>query len=127
VPTTMALIAGLMIGEQTIEGDDGRSFRVVVIDPTLNREAEDAAGALLIDTIDHFIASHVGARAGCPQSIGRREQWARDRHQRTRRPERSGAVGGAATPVMPARRGPGRRPAAAAVIRAHAGGCRDSR
>ncbi len=41
-----------MMGEQTIEGDDGRSFRVVVIDPTLNRvEAEDAAGVLLIDTI----------------------------------------------------------------------------
>ena len=58
--TTMTSIGGLMIGEQTIEGDDRRSFRVVVIDPTLNRvEAEDAAGAVLIDTIDHFIANHI--------------------------------------------------------------------
>jgi len=55
----MTAIGGLMIGEQAIEGDDRRPFRIVVIDPTLNRvEAEDAAGTVLIDTIDHFIATH---------------------------------------------------------------------
>jgi hypothetical protein len=68
VQATMTSIGGLMIGEQTIEGDDRRSFRVVAIDPTLNRvEAEDAAGALLIDTIDHFIASHISAECGVPE------------------------------------------------------------
>jgi hypothetical protein len=36
------------------------SFRVVVIDPDLNMvQAEDSAGTVLTDTIDHVIASYV--------------------------------------------------------------------
>ena len=57
----MALIQGLMIGQVT-DPDDG--CRVVVIDPDLNTvEIEDSGGRVLVDTIEHFTASHPPARS----------------------------------------------------------------
>ena len=54
---TLATIGGLTIGQ--IVTDPEGNFWVVAIDPDLNTVgAEDSAGALLFDTIDHFIASH---------------------------------------------------------------------
>jgi len=69
VPRPMAPIGGLTIGQAVIDGYGVRSLRVVVIDPDLNVvEAEDSAGTVVIDTIDHFIASHPAPSAtfaGC--------------------------------------------------------------
>ena len=54
-----APIGGLAIGQTAMDGDGLPSVRVVAIDPDLNTvEAEDSAGTVLIDTIDHFIANH---------------------------------------------------------------------
>ena len=51
---------GLLIGQAVTDPDDG--FRVVVIDPDLHTvEIEDAGGTVLIDTIEHFTASHRSA------------------------------------------------------------------
>jgi hypothetical protein len=53
------VIGGLMIGQAAMDRNGCPSLRVVVIDPDLNMvEVEDSAGTVLIDTIDHFIASH---------------------------------------------------------------------
>ena len=58
----MALIQGLAIGQAVTEPDDGS--RVVAIDPDLNTvEIEDSVGAILVDTIEHFLASHPRARS----------------------------------------------------------------
>jgi hypothetical protein len=58
----MALIQGLVIGQAVTEPDDG--CRVVAIDPDLNTvEIEDALGSVLVDTIEHFTASHPPARS----------------------------------------------------------------
>jgi hypothetical protein len=57
----MALIQGLVIGQAVTEPDDG--CRVVAIDPDLNTvEIEDSRGSVLVDTIEHFTASHPLAR-----------------------------------------------------------------
>ena len=54
-----APIGGLMIGQAALDRDGLPSFRVVVIDPGVDMvQAEDAAGTLLIDTIEHFLARH---------------------------------------------------------------------
>ena len=58
----MASIRGLAIGQAVTDPDDG--FRVVAIDPDLNTvEIEDSGGTVLIDTIDHFTASHPPPRS----------------------------------------------------------------
>ena len=58
----MAPIRGLLIGQAVSEPDDG--CRVVAIDPDLNTvEIEDSVGAVLVDTIEHFLASHPRARS----------------------------------------------------------------
>jgi hypothetical protein len=64
----MALIRGLVIGQAVTDPDEG--FRVVAIDPDLNTvEVEDSGGMVLIDSIDHFTASHpppqLGAEPWC--------------------------------------------------------------
>jgi hypothetical protein len=60
VPRTVESIRGLMIGEAVM--DPHGALRIVAIDPDLNTvEAEDAAGVLLFDTIDHFHATHSAA------------------------------------------------------------------
>jgi hypothetical protein len=59
VQQAMAPIVGLTIGQAAIDCDGLPSLRVVLIDPDLNMvQAEDSAGTVLIDTIDHFLASH---------------------------------------------------------------------
>ena len=56
MPSQVGAIAGLVIGE-TSRACDGGPYRVVAIDPYLNTvEVEDSTGALLVDTIDHFVA-----------------------------------------------------------------------
>ena len=69
MPQAVAPIGGLTIGQSAIDGDGVRSLRVVVIDPDLNIvEAEDSGGTVVVDTIDHFIASHSAPSAtfaGC--------------------------------------------------------------
>jgi hypothetical protein len=51
-----------MVGQAVTEPDDG--FRVVAIDPDLSIvEIEDSAGAVLVDTIEHFTASHPPAHS----------------------------------------------------------------
>jgi hypothetical protein len=58
----MASIQGLVIGQAVSDPDDG--CRVVVIDPDLNTvEIEDSGGSVLVDTIEHFTASHPLARS----------------------------------------------------------------
>jgi hypothetical protein len=48
---------GLLIGKGSHGPEDG--FRVVAIDPDLNTvEIEDSGGTVLVDTIEHFTASH---------------------------------------------------------------------
>jgi hypothetical protein len=54
---TTGSIRGLVIGQPAPEPDG--AFRVVVIDPDLNMvEAEDPAGTVHVDTIDHFLSSY---------------------------------------------------------------------
>jgi hypothetical protein len=58
----VALIQGIAVGQVVTEPDDGR--HVVAIDPDLDTvEIEDAAGSVVIDTIEHFTASHPPARS----------------------------------------------------------------
>jgi hypothetical protein len=57
----MAPIQGLVIGQAVRDPDDG--CRVVAIDPDLNTvEIEDARGSVLVDTIEHLMASQPPAR-----------------------------------------------------------------
>ena len=59
VEHAMVPIGGLMIGQTTMDGAGLPSLRVVVIDPGVDMvQTEDSAGAVLTDTIDHFLASH---------------------------------------------------------------------
>ncbi len=54
----MGELGGIAIG-QRFQGD-GMALRVVAIDPELHSvEAEDASGAVLVDTIEHFTATHL--------------------------------------------------------------------
>ena len=54
---TLHRIGGLAIG-QTWDDRQGVALRVVAIDPDLHSvEAEDPAGVLVLDTIEHFIAT----------------------------------------------------------------------
>ena len=58
----LSVIHGLVMGQSAVERATRRSFRVVAIDPDLNTvEAEDAVGGIVVDTIDHFVASYACA------------------------------------------------------------------
>ena len=49
---------GLSIGQQ-FEGDDHAVVRIVAVDPGMHFvEAEDPSGELLVDSIEHFTATH---------------------------------------------------------------------
>jgi hypothetical protein len=51
-------IAGMTIGE-VFEDRDHSVVRVVAIDPEMHHvEAEDLTGAVLVDDIEHFTATH---------------------------------------------------------------------
>ena len=51
-------IAGMAIGEE-FEDRDHSVVRVVAIDPEMHHvEAEDLTGAVLVDDIEHFTATH---------------------------------------------------------------------
>jgi hypothetical protein len=53
----MPAIRGLLIGQAVTDPDEG--FRVVAIDPDLDTvEIEDSRACVLVDTIEHFIATH---------------------------------------------------------------------
>ena len=53
----MAPICGLIIGQMATDADG--AYRVVALDPDVNSvEAEDSAGLVLVDTIDHFVSTH---------------------------------------------------------------------
>ncbi|HEY2430125.1 MAG TPA: hypothetical protein VGI06_14400 [Acidimicrobiales bacterium] len=52
-------LGGLAIGQTWEDRTDGPALRVVAIDPDLHSvEAEDAAGDVVRDTIEHFTATH---------------------------------------------------------------------
>ena len=58
----MAPIRGLVIGQAVTDPDDG--CHGVAIDPDLNTvEIEDSGGTVLVDTIEHFTASHPPAHS----------------------------------------------------------------
>jgi hypothetical protein len=53
------LLAGLVIGQTWMDRSEGPALRVVAIDPELHSvEAEDPAGSVILDTIEHFTATH---------------------------------------------------------------------
>jgi hypothetical protein len=50
---------GLGIGQAWRDAEGQETLRIVTIDPVLNVvESEDRAGAVLRDTIDHFLETH---------------------------------------------------------------------
>lgn len=52
-------IGGLVIGQTWSGMAADRPLRVVAVDPDLHSvEAEDPAGAVVIDTIEHFTRTH---------------------------------------------------------------------
>lgn len=53
-------IAGLAIGQTWEDPELGQVMRVVAIDPDMHSmEAEDGAGAVVVDDILHFRSTHV--------------------------------------------------------------------
>ena len=52
-------LGGLAIGQTWKDSSNGPSVRVVAIDPELHSvEAEDPAGDVISDSIEHFTATH---------------------------------------------------------------------
>lgn len=57
--STLIRIGGLVIGQSWEDTTSGPVLRVVVIDPELHSvEAEDIAGGVVLDDIEHFTATH---------------------------------------------------------------------
>jgi len=53
-------LSGLDIGQSWDDAPDGTVLRIVAVDPDLGSvEAEDASGLLVVDSIRHFVATHL--------------------------------------------------------------------